>query len=184
MLFRLLNNNLHVSSAIVLKIFRRDTRNFLVNHVQPSSQDCVDKWYIVVHLYRRLVIAVTIKRKCCSINSEMFWNLTDRRTCHRISFAISAFEKTFVEKRYSLFSHWNRDWERLSRFVNTAKHISWHLTFNSRPLLFDTQSNLVIQIEAWLEKPVFRFQFEKFERILNNKIKSWFLGKTLDLVWL
>ena len=71
-LLRLLNNNLLVSSANVLKIFRWDTRNFLVNHVQPSSQDCVDKRDIVVHLYRRLAIAMTIKRNCCSINSEMF----------------------------------------------------------------------------------------------------------------
>ena len=33
------------------------------------------------------------------------------------SFAISAFEKTFVEKRYNLFSHWNRDREGFSMFV-------------------------------------------------------------------
>ena len=33
------------------------------------------------------------------------------------SFAISAFEKTFVERRYNLFSHWNRDREGFSMFV-------------------------------------------------------------------
>ena len=167
-----------------------DTRNFLVNHVQPSSQACVDEWDIVVHLYRRLAMAMTIARNCCSINSELFWKLTNRRTRHRNSFAISAFEKTFVEKRYNLFSHWNRDRERLSRFVNTAKHISWHPpTFNSRPLLFDTPikfgySNRGLTREVRFSISIFKSSNEERIQILNNKTKSWFLGKTLDLVWL
>ena len=34
------------------------------------------------------------------------------------------------------------------------------------------QSNLVIQIEAWLEKSVFRFQFEKFERRTDSNFEQ------------
>ena len=165
-----------MSSANVLKIFCWDTRNFLANHVQLSSQACVNKWDTVVNVYRRLAIVMTIKRNCCSINSEMFKNLANRRIHHRNSFAISAnlrFQKTFVEKRYNLFSHWNRDRERLSRFVNTAKHIRDILQRSTHNRYCSIlQSNLVILIEAWLEKSVFRFQFEKFERRTDSNFEQ------------
>ena len=171
-----------MSSANVLKIFCWDTRNFLANHVQLSSQACVNKWDTVVNVYRRLAIVMTIKRNCCSINSEMFKNLANRRIHHRNSFAISAnlrFQKTFVEKRYNLFSHWNRDRERLSRFVNTAKHISWHPpTFNSQPLLFDTPIKFSYSNRG-LTREV-RFSISIWEVRTKNGFKFWTTKSNLD----
>ena len=123
---------------------------------------------------------------CHDYKKEMmfhkFWNvpdLTNRRTHHCNSFAISAFEKTFVEKRYNLFSHWNGDRERLSRFVNTAKHISWHPPkFNSRPLLFDTPIKFSYSNRG-LTREV-RFSISIWEVRTKNGFKFWTTKSNLD----
>ena len=164
-----------MSSLNVLKISRWDTRNLLVSHVQPSSLAWVDRWDIVVH-NRRLATAMTKRNRSRISATQGLLTLNLFCNLH--------FRKTFVQNWYiNLFSHRNR--ESFSRFVNTARLAQGPTHDHYCSIL---QSNLVIEIEDWYEKPLFDLNLtssnEEWIKIMNNKTKSWFLGKTVYLVWL
>ena len=111
-----------------------------------------------------------------------FWNVLESYQQKDLSpqlFCNFHFWKTFTEKRYNLFSHWNRDWERLSRFINMAKHISWHPpTFNSWPLLCDTQ--IKFGYSNWGLNREVRFSISIWEVRTKNRFKFWTTKPNLD----
>ena len=126
-----------------------------------------------------------------------FWNVLEsyqQKDSSPQLFCNFRFRKTFVEKRYNLFSHWELEWRSREAF-QVRKHGQTHFVTSSNVQLTTTIVRYSNQI--WLFKsrlnsrsPFFDFNFnfrssnEEQILILNNKTKSWFLGKTLDLVWL
>ena len=111
-----------------------------------------------------------------------FWNVLEsyqQKDSSPQLFCNFRFRKNFVEKRYNLFSHWNRDWERLSRFVSTDKHISWHPpTFNLRRLLFDTPIKFDYSNRGSTREV--RYSIWTWEVRTKNEFKFWTTKPNLD----
>ena len=157
-------------------LFNVSERNFFFRwgggvHVHPvHPPPCVRAWAGCRRDYKKELLF------------HKFWNVLEsyqQKDALPQLFCNFCFRKNLRWKIYNLFSHWNRDRERLSRFVNTAKHISWHPpTVNSRPLLFDTPVKFGYSNRG-LTREV-RFSISIWEVRTKNGFKFWTTKPNLD----